>query len=1075
MVIQQKGPSMSMTLMKRVSFSGICFAAVGMVGALVAGCGSGGGSTSTTAPPSGDFSISASPSSVILGNGQSANVTVSVTEVNTFTSSVSVSVSGLPAGVTASPATFSIVPGSQQAVELNAVATAAVATATLTFQGTSGSLSHSATTSLSVVASVTAAHSPLRTQYLRTNSFYDPNSLQYSPPHFTAYDAVHKQFFVSNPYMNEIDVFSATQETEIATIPVPMAWGIDVSPYNGSLYAGTFIGDIYQIDTSTFSVTNRYPAASIGPDGFAAQTTLVLSDGRLALRGGAGGILGVDGFGDIAVWNSATNALDTGTSGSACQAGNEGTIALSGDRTRVLVTWVDESVSVPVCSYDPVTQVATYGSLPTPNGSFVREIAPTPDGTRFFLTTNLQGVAVFDAKTVQLLGQIPGTSDYTQLPSGASAAVVSQDGTTLYLINSESAQIATYDTTSLAQTGWVPSFVVNDSQSQIVLGAIDETGLIAGPIGHGVAFIDGSSIEAASPTLLTSELGSQPGTGPSAGGTALTGFLIGGDPTPNVTLMQMYAGNAPGVDASFAPSGELPSAQMTTPPSSFAGAVDLSVELSDGGAGVAPEAFSYGPTILEVVPNGATAEGGQTGAIIGYGFGDSTSGVQVNVGGQPASVTAVYNYAPIDPYPFPTNALQFTIPAGTAGTVADVKVTTPSGTATAAGAFHYTAATQSYPVTANLQAGIYDAGRDLYYFADQAQIQVLSTSEGKWLSPITLPGVGSNTQLLAISESPDGTELAVSDYGDQRIYVLNPDAPTSVSSYSMALDNDGFASLLAPDGLAATDAGMVYFDTNDIGGTGAAAVHKLNTAAGSITDLYFLANGDPLYPSSGGVADKFDRMLLSPDGSKVYTNIEGTSYLIDTANNQMVESISTSSGDGGVQDLAVSGDGSTVDINGFLTDPSLNPEMVPAYIDWETWFPTAVLGQKLNADGSILFQPLTDAIDMLSRNAGRLLYRVQIPVTPANVYDPIFVAGGQNTVGVITATGVTFVDLSSLPIAAQYTQAFPTVTHTRTGSLAHRQTAPPVRHAGSNRARLMSARPRLRHRLEKPLYSAKTP
>ena len=217
-------------------------------------------------------------------------------QVNTFTASINVSLTGLPSGVTANPETFSLAPGNQQQVIVTVAASAQPVTATLTFQGTSGSLSHSAQTSLSVVVAVTGAHSPIRTRYLRTNSFYDPNSLQFAPPHFSVYDAAHKQFFVSNPYMNEIDVFDATQEIETAQIPVPLAWGIDVSPYNGSLYAGTLIGDTYQVDTSTLIVTNRYPSASIGPSGFTATTALVLSDGRLALQGGAGGILGVDGY-----------------------------------------------------------------------------------------------------------------------------------------------------------------------------------------------------------------------------------------------------------------------------------------------------------------------------------------------------------------------------------------------------------------------------------------------------------------------------------------------------------------------------------------------------------------------------------------------------------------------------------------------------------------------------------------------------------------------------------------------------------------------------------------------------------
>ena len=1040
---------------------------------LVAGCGGGTTTSGTNPPPPADnFSIVASPASLTLGTGGSQTVTVSVAEVNTYTASVNLSVSGLPTGITASPATFTLSPGNQKVVTLNAAATAATGAATITFQGTSGSLSHSASTTLSIVAPADGAHAPTRVQYLRTNSSYDPNSFQYSPPHFTTYDAVHKQFFVSNPYMNEIDVFSATQETQIATIPVPMPWGIDVSPYNGSLYAGTFLGDVYQIDTSTLSVTKRFPAASIGPKGFPALTALVLSDGRLALQGGEVGIEGLDGSGVIEIWNPITNALDAGTNGGVCNVGNEGVLALSGDRTRVLVTWVDTGVSVPICSYDPVAQVATYGSLPT--DSFVSSIVPTPDGTRFFLLTTLDGIAVFDAKTMQLLGQIGGGTGLA-FPNGDASAIVSLDGKTLYVGGSP---IATYNTTSLAQTGWITNFGVNDSQSEIVLSAIDETGLIAGPIGHGVAFLDGSTIEAAAPTAFVSGIGATPSTGPFAGGTTLTGFILASatNPTPGVKVTQMYVGNLHGMNPSLTGSnGHLPSATVTTPASSFGGAVDLTIQMSDGGVGVAPEAFSYGPTILEVVPNGATAEGGQTGTLIGYGFGNSISAVQVTIGEHSAPVTAISDSAPISPYPFPTNALQFTIPPGTAGSSSDVTVTTPSGSITAKSAFHYTAATNFYPIAASLQAGIYDAGRNLYYFADQNQIQILSKATGEWLTPIALPNVSAKAQLLAIAESPDGTRLAVSDYGGQAIYVVNPDNPASATGYPMSLDQNFFSSSLAPDGLAVTNTGMVYFDTNDIGGTGGTAIHKLDTSAGTMTDLYYMYRGTINYPSSGGRVDKFDRVIFSPDGTNIYTNVEGASYVINPSNGQMTPSGIISSAGGAVQELEVSGDSSTVDINGFITDESLNIETEPAYIDWETWVPTAVIGQKLNQDGSILFQPLTDGIDLIARNTGRLLYRIQIPVTPADVYDPLVIADGQNTLAVITSTGVSFIDLSSLPIPSQYTQPFAMATRSTASSVSDSHIALLANQTTSTRTAYSSTRPKLRRKVEQPKALVQSP
>jgi len=723
---------------------------------------------------------------------------------------------------------------------------------------------------------------------------------------------------------------------------------------------------------------------------------------------------------------------------------------------------VDSGSSARICSYDPVAKVATYGSLPTPSGSGVRSIVPTPDGKRFFLTSDEDGVGVFDAKTVKMLGQIPPPNSYVAdtLPNVAAGAVMSLDGKTLYLIEQTTGVIGAYDTTRLVQTGWVPSFLVDDPLTTIILSAIDETGLIVGPTGHGVAFIDGSSVKAKNPTTIYGDAGAEPRSGPLTGGTELTDFLFGWDPTPNMALSQLYVGNHPGADASFVATGYgQPTAQVTTPPSSISGAVDLSIELSDGGAGVAPEAFSYGPTILEVVPNAATEEGGQTGAIIGYGFGNTTSEIQVTVGGRPAPVTVVHNLPPIVPYPFPANALQFTIPPGTAGTAVDVTVTTPSGTAAAAGAFHYSAAVESYPVNANLQAGIYDARRNLYYFADQAKIQVFSKSAGKWLAPITLPKVGSKTQLLAISESPDGTKLAVSDFGDQCIYVLNPDRPAGAKSYPMPVDWSNI-SLLAPSGLAITDAGVVYFMTADIGGTGTPAFHRLNTATGSIVDLGMLY--------SGGPADKFARVLLSPDGSKLYGNDGGWAFWLDTSNDQISNSSWISSWDYSDMDLAVSADGSTVDNGGIFADPSLNPEMETDYVDWETWFPSAVIGQKLNQDGSVLFQPLTDGIDLMARNTGHLLYRVQIPVSPADVYDSLVVAEGKDTLAVITSGGVSLVDLSSLPIPTQDTLPFMDATHTEVGRSTGTRIAAPIKGPSSNRFVRPRVGPQLKRQVAHP-------
>lgn len=672
---------MAIIRLRRVNFLGLCFAALGIFSVLLAGCGGGGGSS--TPPPAGDFTISTSPTSLTLENGQTQTVTVSVAAVNSFTSGVSITIGGLPTGVTAAPATFSLTPVGQQQVTLMAAATVTTGTASVTFQGTSGSLSHRSQVSLTLSnvppgsATVTATHAPLRTRYLRTNSFYDPNSSQFAPPHFSVYDSAHHQFFVSNPYMNEIDVFSATSETKTAAISVPLAWGIDISPIDGSLYAGTFLGDVYHINTSTLSVMQRYPAGTIGPNGFSATTTLVLADGRLVLQGPAGGILGVDGFGVNVIWDPSTNAMDTGTSGIGSVCNGNGGIALDGTRTFVLVTTVDEGGgALPLCSYDSVTRVATYATYIPTEATLVRQIVPKPDGTKIFVTTNLDGIEVFEPKTLQQIGQIAPASSGNGLPDAAGGAVMSLDGKTLYLVDQQTGSIFGYDTTTYQQVSVVPHVSINDAQSWIVVSAIDETGLIIGPIGHGIGFADAAAPETT--TALESVLMYEPtpNNGPISGDTAITDVYSSGASFSS-TISNFYIGNSLISDATIA--NQMVS--MITPAASVGMPVDLTALFNDGAVITAPEGFSYGPTILEVVPNAATADGGQQGAVIGYGFGNSASAIHVTIGGLSASVQNLYDYAPIRPYPFPVETLTFTIPPGVAGETT-VSITSPSGTTT---------------------------------------------------------------------------------------------------------------------------------------------------------------------------------------------------------------------------------------------------------------------------------------------------------------------------------------------------------------------------------------------------------
>ena len=110
--------------------------------------------TVVAAPPlQPDFSLAVTPASLSLTVGATGlPVQVTATALNGFTGTVNIALSGLPTGVTASPATLALSPGSPQSVTLTAGNSTQAGSASVVFTGTSGSLSHTANLALTVAA-----------------------------------------------------------------------------------------------------------------------------------------------------------------------------------------------------------------------------------------------------------------------------------------------------------------------------------------------------------------------------------------------------------------------------------------------------------------------------------------------------------------------------------------------------------------------------------------------------------------------------------------------------------------------------------------------------------------------------------------------------------------------------------------------------------------------------------------------------------------------------------------------------------------------------------------------------------
>jgi hypothetical protein len=103
-----------------------------------------------TVNPVGNYTLSASPSSLSITRGASGTGTITVTPQGGFSSSVTLSASGLPSGVTAS---FSPNPASTASTMTLTVSSAAtIGTVSVTITGTSGSLTNTTTITLTVTA-----------------------------------------------------------------------------------------------------------------------------------------------------------------------------------------------------------------------------------------------------------------------------------------------------------------------------------------------------------------------------------------------------------------------------------------------------------------------------------------------------------------------------------------------------------------------------------------------------------------------------------------------------------------------------------------------------------------------------------------------------------------------------------------------------------------------------------------------------------------------------------------------------------------------------------------------------------
>lgn len=541
--------------------------------------------------------------------------------------------------------------------------------------------------------------------------------------------------------------------------------------------------------------------------------------------------------------------------------------------------------------------------------------------------------------------------------------------------------------------------------------AMDTTGLLAGPLEEGFGFLDTTTLQTGPVDATYTNAYLTPATGPISGGTQVQWSLPndGGNFSPTI-----YFGGNQGTSASV----NSYTATVTTP-AGLPGPVPVYLFAPDGGMQLVADGFSYGPTILEVTPNISTADGGGPGVIYGYGFGPALSttvpaNLSVMVDGTPVTMVGFDGEAyDVAAPPFQLQAIYYTIPGGVSGTSTDVVVTSSSGSTVAQNSMSYLPTPQQYALSGSqLAQGIYDPVRDVYYFTDANRIQVFSLTQGQWLSPINIPAPnGASQRLWGIALSPDGSKLAVADSQANVIYLIDPTDTSSVLTFPFA-PSESPGVIAHPVGVAMSDAGMVYIAAFVEGGTGYHAFFKLDTNTGALTDYGIDGPGEFI---DGVPQDVYLRTEISSDNSTAFFNADGGVFTIDTATDTVSRMVNQ--GCCGNYDLALSNNQTQFEASSYLYDTNLDAESFLVMNDREALDISYVYGAKLSPDGTLLFQPSTNGIDVYDGRVGTLLNRIALPFALSTNYDALVEDGSDNVLIGITGTngdGIAVLDLTSL-------------------------------------------------------------
>lgn len=998
----------------------------------MASCGgTSGGGVASASNPTGpqDFSFSVSPTSLSTAEGAvSGSIQLNVTPLNGFAKSISVSVQGLPNGITSSnssPFAISTIGGSTAFRVLSSVPTGSYG---ITFQASSGGLSHSASFTLVVTAASFVIST--RTNFIRVDAIPGIDGCIAQPPHkVIAYDPAHNDIFVANGLLNRVQVFSSLDGRLLANLAAPTPSSVSLSPDGSLVWVGTATGPILAINTSTLEIVKNVPFTGVANPSYTnydiPDEVLMTSSGKALVNA----CFSQTDASRLAEWNP-----NTGTAADIMPSNipvSIGLMARSADGSKVLIASADSDGDLAL--YDAATDSITAQTALGSHDAIIGAAASRPDGSQFAVWVPDEFTLNFDVifldSSLNVLASLPWHQSYYF------GMVYSRDGRYLYLPSDSTTgtpAITVIDTQTFQPVGQVADFASSSGWANPE--DIDPTGLLFENSNRGIAMVDAAN-PMPLPSIVPQILSLTVTSGSSTGATAT--WIVGSNFDPGASV---FFGTRPADGTVFLGSNTI--AAMADS-GGKEGVANVTVLNPDGWFSLDLQAFNFGPTVLDLLEQAGQPGGGDTLQIIGFGFGTDSGQVSVTIGGNPAktldvlSTTQTLNSVrnPFD-YPFPIQEVDVQTPAGTPG-LEDVMVSTPDGSTISPRAFDYLKEDNVYPLSGNPTFLTYDQARQRIYISNVDHVDVFDLASRQFLSPLVPPGgPPPNSSLSGLALTPDGSELAVADAGAQEIYIFDLNSGTARNVSTSGLSNAGYY----PARLAATSTGQVFVGFTSSGsGCGPRCLQVLD-----LTTLTFSQVNDPnnlLFTLSNWP------LIASADGGREIAIANGGTsagqFDVWYASTNSVQQSQFGSGAWFFYDVAAAAEGSFFAAGGggegggglpLLFDTNINPVMRFLYQEFYTGSnlnngaPLLTLepGEKLHPSGSLLYQPFRlgtqGGVDIFDTHEGTLRRRVYFTERPreaGNAMQADLLAIDENgkRLFALTASGLSVVDLAAVPLS----------------------------------------------------------